>query len=59
MNFRSRNAIERRRWSPAETRQAFLFWFFWLAFVGLSATVVIALFTDWPTFLHAGWPMGR
>ena len=59
MNFRSRNAIEKPRWSPAETRQAFLFWLFWLAFVGLSTTLVLALLTDWPGFLHPGYPMGR
>ena len=53
MTFRNHNpAIEKSRWSRMETRQAFLFWFFWLAYFGLSAIAIIALLTDWPPFLH-------
>jgi hypothetical protein len=33
-------------------RTAFLFWLFWSAYVLLSAILIAALLTNWPTFLH-------
>jgi hypothetical protein len=34
-------------------RTAFLFWLFWSAYVLLSAILIAALLTNWPTFLHS------
>ncbi|MFN2578488.1 MAG: hypothetical protein ABR607_12445 [Pyrinomonadaceae bacterium] len=33
-------------------QRAILFWLFWSLFVCLSSIVVLAMLTDWPTFLH-------
>jgi len=39
-------------WSREEIRTALLFWLFWSVYVLLSAILIAALLTDWPTFLH-------
>jgi hypothetical protein len=45
--------------SPEEVRQAVWFWICWSIYVGLSAFLIVALITDWPSFLHAPNMLGR
>jgi hypothetical protein len=40
------------RLSRTDTMTAFFFVFLWLIFMMLSAILVAALLTDWPSFLH-------
>jgi hypothetical protein len=43
---------EELHWSPGEMRQAIWFWIFWSIYVCLSALLIVALLTEWPSFLH-------
>ena len=53
MKLRNQNrASEKQHWSPDEMQRAILFWRFWFLFVCLSSIVILAMFTDWPKFLH-------
>ena len=53
MKLRNQNqASEKQHWSADEMQRAILFWLFWLLFVCLSSIVILAMFTDWPKFLH-------
>jgi hypothetical protein len=57
--MRSRNQ-DRRSDKPHLSREeilrALLFWLLWSAYVLLSATLIAALLTNWPNFLHDhGW----
>ena len=53
MELRNQNRpSEKQHWSPDEMQRAILFWLFWLLFVCLSSVVILAMFTDWPKFLH-------
>ena len=45
--------------SRDEVRTIVLFWVFWSINALLSALLVIALFTDWPEFLHEYEQLGR
>jgi hypothetical protein len=53
MGSRDQNQIEKLRFSPEELRTVILFWLAWSTYVLLSAVVIVALFTDWPEFLHS------
>jgi len=53
MKLRSHNrSVDKLHWSPEEVKQAVWFWILWSIYVCLSAFLITALLTEWPSFLH-------
>ncbi len=53
MKLRNQNPPnEKPHWSPEEFRVAFLFWLLWSIYVVIAAILTVALFSNWPAFLH-------